>query len=538
MPSSRSSERSRQAGPVLGSTTPRLFTPPRVTGAPGPCGCGCALTPETSYGFAVDEFARDILEQPLDPWERWLVIHAGELLPDGRPRFRKVLVIVARQNGKTHVLVVLSLYWLFVTQVALVLGTSTNLDYARESWEKAVELAESIDLLAEEIPKNGVRRANGEQTLTLSRKVNVEVGGELKKKVRKSRYKIAASNRKGGRSLTVHRLILDELREHDSWDAWNAAYNAMNAVRDAQVFGITNKGDARGIVLHSLRNDAVETDEVTGLETIRTDGDPRLGLFEWSAPAGSDPEDVHALAQANPNLGRRIEVEDLLGDARRAKRNGGEELAQFLTEIMCIDVPNLDPALSREGWAAGHVPSTMDHLRDRLALVVDVSVDEQHAALLAAAEEEDGKVRVEVVKAWYGPTATKMLRAELRGEVAKVKPRKFGWIPNGPAAAVAAELAGGEGWPPKGVELEEIRKDLPAVCMGFAELVKNGEVLHSDDPLLNAQTAGAEKVRRGDAWVFGRKGAGHVNAVYAAAGAVHLARTMPPPEKKPRSAVY
>src|SRR3546814_18105149 len=70
------------------------------------------LRPATSYGFAVVEFARDILERPLDPWQEWLVIHAGELLPDGRPRFRKVLVLVARQNGKTELLVILSLFWL------------------------------------------------------------------------------------------------------------------------------------------------------------------------------------------------------------------------------------------------------------------------------------------------------------------------------------------------------------------------------------------------------------------------------------------
>jgi phage terminase large subunit-like protein len=65
------------------------------------------------------------------------VIHAGELLPDGRPRFRTVLVLVARQNGKTHALKVLGLYWQFVEMWPLILGMSTNLDYAREAWEKA-----------------------------------------------------------------------------------------------------------------------------------------------------------------------------------------------------------------------------------------------------------------------------------------------------------------------------------------------------------------------------------------------------------------
>jgi hypothetical protein len=54
-------------------------------------------------------------------------------------------------------------------------------------------------------------------------------------------------------------------------------------------------------------------------------------------------------------------------------------------------------------------------------------------------------------------------------------------------------------------------------------------VLHPDDPLLNAHIAGTSKLRTGDGWRFARKGAGHVDAAYAAAGAVRLARTLPPP---------
>jgi phage terminase large subunit-like protein len=188
---------------TAGSVQPRLSTPPLIQGSAGPCGCGCALTTETSYGFDVIDFAKRVLKEPLDPWQEWLVIHAGELLPDGRtPRFRQVLVLVARQNGKTHVLKVLSLFWLYIERVGLVLGTSTNLDYAKESWEKAVTLAEDTPALTREI--KSVRRANGEQTLT--------VAGN-------GRYKIAASNRRGGRSLTVHRLIMDELREHHDWSS-------------------------------------------------------------------------------------------------------------------------------------------------------------------------------------------------------------------------------------------------------------------------------------------------------------------------------
>src|SRR5262245_53194233 len=106
---------------VRGSTEPRLWTPPLRE-----------LTPATSYGFAVCEFATDVLEHDPDPWQRWALIHGCELLEDGRPRFRIILVMAARQNGKTEIPVLLSLYWQFVEALPLVLGTSTKVDYARE----------------------------------------------------------------------------------------------------------------------------------------------------------------------------------------------------------------------------------------------------------------------------------------------------------------------------------------------------------------------------------------------------------------------
>jgi hypothetical protein len=51
---------------------------------------------------------------------------------------------------------------------------------------------------------------------------------------------------------------------------------------------------------------------------------------------------------------------------------------------------------------------------------------------------------------------------------------------------------------------------------------------------LTAQVRGAGKRVVMDRWVFERRGPLHVDAVYAAAGAVHLARTLPPPVGRPR----
>src|SRR6266508_4474084 len=130
----------------LGRTEPRLFTPPLRR-----------LTRSTSYGFAVDDFARDTLRMPLDPWQRWAVIHGGEVLPDGRPRFRTLLVLVARQAGKTHLLMTLALFWLFVERWPMTLGTSTLLEYAREAWDGARTLACEVEELAEQLPRNAVK---------------------------------------------------------------------------------------------------------------------------------------------------------------------------------------------------------------------------------------------------------------------------------------------------------------------------------------------------------------------------------------------
>jgi len=492
---------------VLGSTEPRLWTPPLRE-----------LTPETSFGFDVIDFADDVLDHPLDDWQRWLIIHGGELLPDGRPRFRQVLVLVARQNGKTELLVVLTLFWLFVDAVPLVLGTSTKTNYARETLFKIRDLAESCRAL---------------DPLRDAKWVFTGAGAEEAFTREGSRYKISAATAKTGRSLTIHRLVLDELRLHHTYGTWDSAVYAMNAVRDGQVWALSNAGDDRSVVLNDKREAALHHLE-------KGDGDERLGLFEWSAPEDADPLDVHALAQANPNMGRRIDVDTLLSAGRQAVTLGGEALTGFKTESMCIRVKLLNPAIDASAWRQCLDVGDLNQLRSRVAVCLDVAPDNMHATLVAAAVQPDDRVRVEVVKHWEGYGCTDTLRRQLPGLITKVKPRAFGWLPNGPAASLAADLGnrkGRVGWPPPGVTVSEIRRDTAAACMGLHEQVVAGRIAHADDPLLNAHVTGAERLKQGDAWVFSRRGEGHCDAAYAVAGAVHLARTLPNPVGKPRLVV-
>lgn len=461
------------------------------------------LNRDTSYGFEVVDFAEEI-GHPLLPWQKFAVIHGGELLPDGRPRFRIVLLLVARQNGKTELPVVLSVYWQFRKRVPLILGTSTKLSYAKESWLKAVNLVRRTPALRDlhEPGRKWFRSTNGEVE-------SWTVHGD--------RYLIAASNSEGGRSLTINRGVADELRQHRSYEAWDAFEPACSPA-DAQIWGLSNAGDSRSVVLNDLQDSAHEFIE-TG------EGDPRLGLLEWSASPTADPEDVGALLQANPRVGHGLDVEVLQAGARRAKRLGGAALNGFKTERMCIRVKVLRPAVTVESWQACLDPGPMDltgPARRRIALCVDLSPDGQHATLAAAQAMPDGRVRVELLASWSGPRAAHEVERDFPVWRDLVKPRVFGWFPNGPAAAVAAGLK-----MIRGTASAEIRGDTPAVVMGFEKEVAAHTVAHSGDLLLDAHVTGAERVASGGGWVFARSDGGHVDAAYAAAGVVYLVRTMP-----------
>jgi hypothetical protein len=508
---------------VLGSTLPRLWTPPLITdGEPGGCPCGCVLSPLTSFGFELINFARDVIGMPFDPWQEFLAIHVGELLPDGRPRFRYVLVLVARQNGKTTFGDVLILFWLFIDRVELVLGTSTDRSYAKRQWERVGEAAVDNPWLRQELPARPTSR---------------EIGGETFTTAHKSKYIFAANNGRAARSTTLHRWLCDEVREHKNNAAYDSASKAMNAVYDAQIVGISNQGDANAVVLDRLRRPAIEFIE-TG------SGDPRLGLFEWSSPDGADPTDLHALAQANPNMNRRLDGEVLRADGARALAAGGEELTNYRTEVMCQRVVLMDPAIDEHRWRDCHAlqPVDLAEHRQRVALCLDVALDGSHATLVAAAKLHGGLVHTEVVMAWDGFGCTKRVRADLPELVAKIKPKVLGWFPNGPAAAVAADLAApakprrGAAWPPRGTTIAAITSETASVCMGLAEQVNAGQIRHPGDPLQTAHVTGAQKLRMGDRWVFVRRGVDPIDGAYATGGAVHLARTMPD-TRKPLAAV-
>ncbi len=354
-----------------------------MTGPPGPCGCGCALTPATSLGFSAVDFHEQVLGIKLIPWQRWLLIHAHELRWDGRFRFRTVVILVARQNGKTTAVGGKNLWKMYVLRVGMVIGTAQNLDISEEAWDAAVEMVEGTPELAAEVAH--VDRTNGKKALRL---------------LNGSRWKIAAASRRGGRGLSGDDVNLDELREHQTWEAWGAVSKTTMARPNAQIWAFSNAGDDKSVVLNEL----VEKGRAAAANPA---ADPTLGLFEWSAPDDvrctcGRPDGVHsqdcrlqdreAWAQANPSLGYTVTEEALAS----ALATDPEEI--FRTECLCQRVERLQSdwqVIPEAVWRA--LADEHSEAVGRVAFAVHLAPDRSWAAIGAAGRRADGLTHVEVI---------------------------------------------------------------------------------------------------------------------------------------------
>ena len=479
---------------MIGNEVPRLWTRPIRP-----------LTPDTSSGFECIEFAEQVLGLELLPWQRWLLIHLLELNPDNTYRFRTAIVLVARQNGKSTLLQIIALWKLYLDGANLIIGTAQNLDIAEETWAGAVELAESVPELKEEIAH--VDRTNGKKALRLS-------AGE--------RYKVAAASRRGGRGLSGDFIALDELREHQNWDAWAAVTKTTMARKRPQIVGFSNAGTAESVVLHSLRNDAMSTLGHDLRNLWDGHGNDSLGIFEWSptddvvCTCKQRPhlrecllQDREAWAAANPSLGYTITERAVLS----AMSTDPDPI--FLTEVLCRWVDGvLEPAIPLHAWAAAE--DITSKVRDgyNVALAVDVAYpDRDRAAISFCGMRDDGDLHVEVFAHrpgidWVVP---ELLR--LRD---KLWPCAIVIDPGGPAGALlnAAEEA----------DLEIVQPSTREIAQGCGEfydlLVDSHRLHHLGQKELNDALKSAAKRDLADAWAWSRKGSGDISPLVSATNAV------------------
>lgn len=494
----------------FGRETPRVWTPPLRD-----------LTPETTLGFECIGFAEQMLELDLMPWQKWFLLHALELHPtevdeDGEPtfRFRKVILLVGRQNGKSTVMQALTLWRMFVDRASLVLGTAQELEVAEALWAESLELAQETEELKIEVDGGKVERQPGRKMFRLRT-------GET--------YKVKAATRRGGRGLSGELVILDELREHQSWDAWAAVTKTTNAKARAQIYGVSNAGDATSVVLRYLRQRAhSEVGDPDGLngntpaEALVADEfdedddiDSGLAIFEWSAAPGSAVTDRDGWAQANPALGYRIREATLAGDA------AVDPEWIFRTEVLCQwSDGSLEGPFPPGAWDAGRDEESRVAGDSPVVLAVDVSWDRGMAHVALAGRRDDGGLHVEVVASragtdWVVPWLTSVDRQE-RVRAAPVVVQTNG--------APASSLI--ESFRDAGVRVEDWKgPDLSSATGGFYDLVRENRLHHRPSPVLDIAAATAlPRMLEGGAFVWDRrKSPTDAAPLIAATGAVWAA---------------
>lgn len=363
---------------IQGKEVPRVWTKPLRK-----------LTPKTTLGFLFNRFCEEIGVELL-PWQKWLAIHALEIVTEGdswRFRYRYVIILVSRQNGKTFFEVCLNLFFLYGLKSHLILGTAQNLDTAVETFEDTVNQIESTPMLADVLEQ--VRRGAGRRELSL------KTG---------DRYKVLAASRKA-RGLSSDLIMMDELREQTNWEAWGAISKTMMARPTAILIGLSNAGDVSSVVLRHLRLQAhAALGDPDGIAAARANlggedvEDETLGLFEWSAAPDCDLNDREQWAQANPSLGYGFLTERAL---RSAMVTDPEPI--FRTECLCQWVESRLPEPFPAGsWLGGQDPESFIREDSELFWGVDMSQDRRWTVIAVCGLREDGNYHVEIVERRLG----------------------------------------------------------------------------------------------------------------------------------------
>lgn len=353
-------------------------------------------------------FAENVLEMKPLPWQRFFLIHAfeisGEFGKDWAFRFRTVVLLVGRQNGKTTVGSIVALFFLYVLAVGLVLGTAQDLEQAEDTWAACVEIAQGDPELAEQIQH--VWYTNGAKRLQLK-------GGRD--------YRVKASTRKAGRGKSADLVLLDELREHQTWDAYGALTKTGLARELSFVLCMSNAGDGTSVVLRHLRAIAhAAIGDPDGIAesfgAVPVDGeveldDDSLGIFEWSASPDAKKTDPKAWAQANPSLGHTITERAI----RAACATDPDDV--FLTECLCQWVTSsVTPPFPVGAWEQGIDPASSIAPDSPLWWGVDISEDRNRAAIAVCGLRPDREYHVEVVayatglgwlQSWFAERAMK-----------------------------------------------------------------------------------------------------------------------------------
>lgn len=457
-------------GPLYGSPTPRLFTP--------------TLDRLASRGEELSELA-EAVGLPLLPWQRWVVEDACRVDAAGRWARSTTGVIVARQNGKTHLVRMRILAGLFLWKERSIVAMAQNRALSLDTFREVVGIVEAHPWLSKHVRR--VSRTNGQEELELR-------SGQ--------KYQVVAATKEGPRGKTADFLYVDELREITA-EAWAAARPVTRARPNPQTWVTSNAGDATSTVLNELRARAL-----AGLSD-------RVGWYEWSADPLSEIDDRKAWAQANPALGHLI-TEETLADAAATDHPDA-----FRTEALCLWVDTMDSPWPADAWDGCETAGLELQAGVPTFLAVDVTPDRRAAALVAGQPRDDGRIAGILLETWTadGAVDDQKIAADVSTWVRKLRPQVLAFD-RYTGSAIAARMAA------TGVPVADVSgPQFVQACDELLSAMVAGRLAHSGQDTLTKQVAAcARKPASDGGWrIVRRTSAGPVCAAVALAMVVHHA---------------
>lgn len=440
-----------------GATKPRLFTP--------------LLKGENKLQDVKD--LCEIVKIPLLPWQEFVLKDMLTTDKNGMWIRKTNLLLIARQNGKTHLARMLILAHL-VKWNTNVLMMSSNRSMALDTFRQVASLLESNDHLKGFVKQ--IRYANGTESIEM-------LSG--------ARLDVVAATRDGSRGRSVNGLLfIDEVREINE-EAFRAATPTTRAHPNSHTLLTSNAGDAFSTVLNDLRERALSYPPKT------------FGFYEYSAPQYCKINDKAAWALANPAMGYTITVEAI------EESIATSPIETTRTETLCQWIDSL-----QSPWPHGVLEATSDAdlIMNPGALTIfgfDVSPSRRNASLVAGQILPDGRIGFGIVDQWESQVAVDDLKiaAAIKGYADVYKPRMVCYDKY-TTQSIADRLAN------SGVMVEDVSgQKFYQACGDLLDALVNGRVVHSGQAELVAQFNNCAAKVNDTAWrIVKRKSAGDVSA--------------------------
>jgi phage terminase large subunit-like protein len=425
------------------------------------------------------------LGEPLMPWQELVAIESMRVKDDERWAFSQIGVLVARQQGKSH-LMRLRILWGLLNGEKLQILSAHKLAVSLEHFNQLLDLIEQHDWLMAQMKK--IRRTNGQEEIQF---------------LNNARFKVVANNAAGRGYAGAETIYLDELREHKDYGAWSAITKTQLAAKNPALFAFSNAGDATSTVLNEMRD--------RGLATIQGVTDSLLWL-EWSAPPNTNIS-IESAAWANPAMGRTVHVDNI-------KATFNEPEAVVRTEVMCQWVDTLQSPWSPNAWNQCANPDLLVEPGQQTYLAFDVTPRRNQASLVAS-QIIDGKIALGLVQTFDSDTALDDLTiANAVADWAKAYDVTEIAYSKNTGQAVAARLASA------GIMTTAIDgRAFAMACDQMLSAMEHNRIIHKDEVTFNKHVSACARIPFAEGgWLIGRRASNaNVTGAVAAAMAISLA---------------